>query len=277
MYAESALTGCITMAEQAKPVNRSPGAYTQKVVGPRLYVVNHLPDRLLGHFDSATQICVGPAAALAPPGELTDILCQGQTLENRRWSELSAIYKIWQEGPQSDIVGFCHYRRYFYFGDEAVSGNEMHVERSQLASLGFDRNRLLTVNERTAIVPMETRVPGSVYAQYGLIHNSLDYLDIFKLALLNYPEITKYIVAQFESDKLYTCNMFVLSWRDFDELCRFWFTILGKFCDAVPWPRGDSYQDRDVGFLAERLFDAWIRFKRDSGHTLIELPMLLVT
>src|SRR5262249_25518684 len=107
--------------EWARLIDVNPNSYSakasrEKVSGPRLYVVNHLPGRGTDHVVGLTQIYAGPAAASAGPLELTDIMPDGRTLENRRWSGLSAIYKIWQDGPRSDIVGFCHYRRYFYFG-----------------------------------------------------------------------------------------------------------------------------------------------------------------
>ena len=56
-------------------------------------------------------IFAGAAADLAASGALTDITEREARLPNERWSELSAYYKIWREGPRSEAVGFSSYRR----------------------------------------------------------------------------------------------------------------------------------------------------------------------
>jgi hypothetical protein len=264
---------------EVKPIDCSRKAHREKMNEPRIYVVNHLPDGGNEQVRGLTPIYVGPAAASAPPDQLTDVLRDGRRLDNRRWSELSAIFKIWQDGPVSDIVGFCDCRRYFDFGSARLFRNINCIGQAEINSIPsnvFDYDKVLIVNDRAAIVPKEMHFTKNVYDQFCENHASSDYLLVLKLALFNYPEIAKYMVEQFNRTTLYACNQFILSWHDFDQLCNFWFGILEKFCDLRSWPREDSYQSKDAGFLAERLFDAWIRFKRDSGHRLVEVPVLQV-
>jgi Domain of unknown function (DUF4422) len=119
--------------------------------------------------------------------------------------------------------------------------NVNRIEQSELCNQRlFDGDKVSLVNEHTAIVPMNLHFNKSVYQQYCEGHNASDYLIVFKLALTDYPEVMKHMAAQFDRTTLYAGNQFILSWPDFDELCRFWFSTLGKFCKIVPWPREDG-------------------------------------
>ena len=200
-------------------------------------------------------------------------------MQNRRWSELSAIYKIWQEGPKSDVVGFCHYRRYFNFSNPSYSNPTNGIDRATLIELGrdlIDNQQLDCINDSSCITTKEIEVGNNVFEQYAECHNVSDYLDMFKIVAINNPYLTKYMAQHFSRSTMYAWNMFILSWNNFDELCRLWFGVLGTFATLVDWPRRDHYQDRDVSFLAERLFDAWIRSKQDENITVNEIPVFFV-
>lgn len=260
---------------------RPPSAYKETISGPRLYVVNHIPERIPDQFPGLTQIYAGRAAQAAPQGAMTDLLADGHALPNERWSELSAIYKIWQEGPRSDVVGFCHYRRYFNFRNPNFAASYNVVERSRLANMGsdlFDLDLISSTGNGAAIVGREVFLNATVFDHYSKWCHASDFIEIFKLVTLHHNDISQCMNAHFiDRTSMYAANMFILRWPDFDELCRFWFGVLQKFVDLVSWPREDKFQNRDVGFLAERMFDAWIRYKHDAGLTLIELPVLFVS
>lgn len=268
-----------TELSPAEICTSAPRTYEQIVTGARVYVVGHRAEQFPPPSQSLTGIYAGPAAASAPPGELTDVLKNGRALPNRRWSELSAIYKVWQEGPKSDSVGFCHYRRYFNFGRQRFQNNINPIDRSNLSDPGadlFDPVAVSAVDQRIAIVGKELFLGSTVYDHYAKCHNSRDYSQTFEIVALHRPEIAKYMAEQFGRATLFGSNLAILSWADFDDLCSFWFSVLARYAASAAWPRGDSYQDRDASFLAERLFDAWIRFKRDQGLVLQELPILFV-
>ncbi len=114
--------------------------------GAKIYVVNHLANRLPPDIPGFTHLLVGPAAVGLGPESATDKLRNGDSLLNQRWSELSAIYKIWQEGPRSEVVGFCHYRRYLSFSQEMSSQSKYTVSESQLTALMNELSKLEELN-----------------------------------------------------------------------------------------------------------------------------------
>jgi Domain of unknown function (DUF4422)/Glycosyltransferase 61/Methyltransferase domain len=257
----------------------SPKNYKEVVQGIRIYVVNHLTERIPNQIDGLTQIYVGQAAASAPPGALTDHLEYGQRPLNERWSELSAIYRIWQEGPKSDIVGFLHYRRYLNFGETEYMDAINRIEHFDLVHIGpalFDERIISAIDRRHSIIGKSQKLHESVFRQYGDAHNASDYLKVFKLVCSRFPRVAEHMASQFETSNLYAHNLFIMIWEGFDELCNFWFEILEEFTKLVDWPREDAYQSRDVAFLSERLFDAWIRFKQCDGQIFRELPVIFI-
>jgi SAM-dependent methyltransferase len=250
---------------------------------PKIYAVYHT-DFPIDHLGKITPIFAGPAAARATAGQLTDRLSGDESLPNKRWSELSAIYKIWKDGPRSAVVGFCHYRRLFDFRPNArqLTGGvrDTHLPKEQLSSCTdqlFDEYMLKSIGHNTLIVAMTTGVEGNIFDQYCEIHNTNDYLDIFNQVALSDSPLLGGFLEQFSTDRLYANNLFVTSWDLFCELCEFWFTYLGRFADKLPRRDTADYHQRDISFLSERIFDAWVRYRKSAGTEIIELPIFFIT
>ncbi len=96
-------------------------------------MVCHQPDRV-EELAGLTPILVGEADASRNYAGLTDLLRDGSLLLNRRWSELSAIYKIWQDSPRCDAVGFYHYRRFLNFGETVYRETWNRIDTAALRS-----------------------------------------------------------------------------------------------------------------------------------------------
>lgn len=254
-----------------------PAAHEDTISGPRGYIVTHLPDRIVGNRNFAAVYC-GAAADTKPPGTLSDILKDGTRLVNRRWSELSAIYRIWQDGPRSDIVGFSHYRRFLSFDKDhrapiiQISRNDLEASEALL----WDAEAINKVSRDYYIVPKPEPLRRTIIEHYTRYHSIHHYELAAKIAIQRFPDIAPQFELHKKENALYSNNLFFLPWSDFCELCEFWFSILHTFCEEISWPLGNHYQDRDVAFLSERLFDAWIRAKQSAGVHLDERSKLFI-
>lgn len=243
-----------------------------------IYVVSHLEGReeeISGH----RWVYAGAAGRQRQASHLTDVCASGSSLENTRWSELSAIYKIWKEGPKTDVVGFCHYRRFFCFEENPPAGPVITIERSEIATrMPGDWQKMISlIGPDRSVVTREFDLGTDIVSHYAKCHNVYDYISTMMTLVSKYPRFHKHVGEQFESRQMHACNMFIMTWENFDALCLVWFDVLQAFAKATPWPRENAYQSRDVSFLAERLFDVWIRYKRSTGHSLLRLPMYFVT
>lgn len=156
------------------------------------------------------------------------------------YAELYHIYDVWKAKKKDAWVGINHYRRYFDFG-------------------GAEHN--LT----TLPIPRQF----SMHAQYARCHNLQDLLECEAIIDEFFPE---YHCDYGAIDHLYTNNMFVMKWADFDAYCKFVFGVLDKFnekhgfkttADVEAYVSKNKYnqqrafdahyQARLQGFLAERI------------------------
>jgi hypothetical protein len=148
-----------------------------------------------------------------------------------------------------------------------------HAASASHAALFSDTVRL---DARVFYVARPTELPQTVFETYSSWHSRSDYLETFKIAAMAFPDLGAVMAEQFQQTELYAGNLFVMNWADFDDLCHHWFTILAEFVRCVEWPRGSAYQNRDVSFLSERIFDAWVRLKERSGFQVIKVPTIFV-
>ncbi len=281
-YAHSYL---ITVDLQARP---APAELLQREAAAgaapvQLYSVYHRPWEM-GHLGKITPIFSGSAADQAPEGALTDITRTVPRLQNTRWSELSAYFRVWQEGPQSAIIGFSHYRRLFDFGTDTAGHarpdqRETTITTDELpghAHRLYDAALIEALDDNTILLPPPIELAETVWEHYHRRHTIGDYCRVVGRLSVKYPHLLVELPAQFEENLLYANNMFIMRWQLFDEICGIWFDLLGEMAAELPNNRANDYQNRDVSFMAERIFDLWIRHKRREGLRLIETPILFI-
>ncbi len=263
------------LSEAAPRVQRGAGPMTG---GQALYAVYHKAFPV-SHLGLITPIYTGDLALDYADTGLTDICVETERLPNRRWCELSAIYKIWMEGPKTEVVGFCHYRRLFDFTEySAPVGRETNATLAELNRYKlYDADVVARVGDgSTIIVAKPHDTTNSIFEHYCELHNTNDYLELINHCVAVKSPLLPFFMTQFSDNFLFANNMFVVSWDLFSELCGFWFEILGAVVGKIPERDASAYQRRDVAFLSERVFDAWVRFRKSLGSEVLELPILFV-
>lgn len=94
-----------------------------------VHAVVHDPS-LMDDIAPIGYVCTGAAATAPLPPLDPRPLVAADHLSDRRWSELRAVYSVWKEGPVTDVVGFCHYRRFFDFGPRVDEERMRTIPRS---------------------------------------------------------------------------------------------------------------------------------------------------
>lgn len=160
--------------------------------------------------------------------------------KNRQYCELTGIYWAWKN-DESDLIGFCHYRRKFLLTDEqiqAVIEDDIDVVVTY-PILNFD----------------------SVRSQYGKDHVIEDW-DIFMSVIEKMAPAYIDAARQVQNGiYYYAYNMFIMKRNLFDDYCSFIFPIL-KECERRIGQKDDIYQNRYIGFLAERLLSVYLTKNR---------------
>lgn len=162
--------------------------------------------------------------------------------KNRKYCELTSMFWIWKN-TKSEYVGLSHYRRRFDFSNEQI--------------------RAISCGSVDAIVTTPVINVPSVEYMYGKNHDIKDW-DVMKDVVKRLaPDYCSALEAVGSSNYYIPYNMFIMRRTVFDSYCSWLFPILEE-CEKVIGDKEDIYQNRYVGFLAERLMSAYLLYHKDD-------------
>ena len=184
-------------------------------------------------------------SGVIPAGRVRDDSGDNISAKNGGYCELTALYWAWKN-LDADIIGLCHYRR--YFASPRSKKDYLLPDEAEHLLKYFD---VLLPSERNYV--FETN-----YTQYCNSHHAAD-LDLAREIIADrHPEFLKAFDRRMAMTKGHRFNMFVMKRSDADNYCEWLFDILFELEKRLDI---SSYTDRDrrvFGFVAERLMDVWI-------------------
>lgn len=218
----------------------------------QIYVAAHKRFPISERLTSAYRILQVGSEGKEPLGFLRDNEGEHISEKNASYCELTGLYWVWKN-TASDIVGLCHYRRYF-------------------SSRMLDRNlrRILTepqieriLETQDAILPRRVRLGKQTVREHYIANHYEKDLDTTRRAIETlYPDALKAFDEVMEMDRTYQCNMFIMKRALMEEYCSFLFDVLG-FVEANTDISGyDPVQRRIYGYLGERLLHVWVHYKQ---------------
>lgn len=209
-----------------------------------IYVVNSVYDRVLhenmDYLDHEIPIQVGAALTDRQICAVRDDLGENISDRNKQYCELTALYWIWKH-DNAGYAGISHYRRRF-----KIDGGQAE----KLISSGVD-----------VVVTVPVLNFGSVKGQYGKDHDEKDWdtmMEAIKLLCPHYYEAAKKVQAGIY---YYAYNMFIARKEILNDYCAWLFPIL-FYCEKKIGTKADAYQNRYIGFLAERLLTVYLEHNR---------------
>ncbi len=207
-----------------------------------------------------TRIYICTHKAFTPPeGDLFHILHVGSALhedlgyerddtgdniseKNNSFCELTGVYWVWKN-ISCDIVGICHYRRYFVEDEDFLSNDRIE----ELLSEGYD-----------VILPPSNFAPeGSIRKQYSKNHFDKD-LDILRdiISELSPKSVPAYDLF-FHCNLMSAWNMLITRKEIYDDYCNWLFPILFEAEKRIDISSYDQKQSRLFGYLSERLLNVY--------------------
>ena len=209
--------------------------------------------------------------------------------KNKYYSELTGIYWVWKNTRQ-EITGTCHYRRFF------TSQPEPYLYRLKrwlyyLAGLYKKRYGLIYTKDTKlfvkriinqteieslfqkydAILPQARKLKYSVETHFKRYHDINDLKVVEMVLMEKYPEYLEAFHEVLNCKRLYANNMFILKDVHFQEFMAWWFDVLFEFERKTDVRKFTGYQQRIMGFIAERLLNVWFRKKKLNC---VELPVI---
>lgn len=175
--------------------------------------------------------------------------------KNSSFCELTGLYWAWKNDVfhSVDYIGLAHYRRYFKGNGEKLKGKSI-LSKENIITL-FEKYDCILPKKRNYFIE-------TVYSHYKHAHNIRD-LDITKEIIKEYyPEYIDSFEEIIPGKKLHLYNMFIMRKDYFEQYCNWLFDILFKLEEKIDITNYDNYQKRVFGFIAERLFNAWINYHK---------------
>lgn len=210
---------------------------------------------------------------------------------NKNYCELTALYAMWKNKKtcDCDFVGLMHYRRYLYPKNSFKADLNRFclalLQRLHCAKFLKVRSGQLYYNNQENIkfawgeienfmsgelhnydllIPYPDILPCSVYKNYCDCHRESDLTAMTESIKKLFPNFMPYFEKALESNKLYIGNLFVMRKNLFDKYMQLLFPILEEAERKIDLP-DDVYQARVFGFLAERLFSAFVIYCKSLG------------
>ena len=168
--------------------------------------------------------------------------------KNPSYCELTGIYWLWKN-IECDVIGICHYRRYFVKGKKLLSQD--YIEN--------------TIQSYPIIVPNSSCVKDAdAYAHYAKRHYRKD-LDVCREVIAEkHPDYLPAFDYAMETILVSVGNMWITRKTIFDRYCEWLFDILFEVEKRLNLEEYDDYQKRVMGFLAERLFRVWLLMQPEA-------------
>ncbi|MCR4842356.1 MAG: DUF4422 domain-containing protein [Eubacterium sp.] len=205
-----------------------------------MYVAAHKafePPKLQGYIP----LQVG-AALHEDLGYVRDDSGDNMSAGNPNWCELTGVYWIWKN-VECDIVGLCHYRRYFN-GPQGF----LTVEDFERILDGCD-----------VITGISSMPPDrDLYAQYDRKHCTRDIMNTREVIERVCPADLSAFDAVMNSRLISVGNMMVCRKPLFDDYCGWLFAVLKEVEKVTDLTGYDDYNKRIYGFISERLMRVYL-------------------
>lgn len=177
-------------------------------------------------------------------GYLRDDAGENISIKNPNYAELTGLYYIWKNDHDSDIIGTCHYRRYFFEDDFVTLLSVNHIEK--------------ILDEYDMIVPFMSQCEKSIREKYYEAHHKEDMIALENAVKKIFPDYVNAFEVALDADYVFYCNMLIAKREIFNAYCSFLFPILFETEKNRDISGYDDYQKRVFGFLAERMLNVFI-------------------
>ena len=212
----------------------------------QIYVMAH---KKFDEPDNAIYVPMQVGSALHDElGYLRDDVDDNISVKNPFYNELTGLYWMWKNDLKNDVIGLCHYRRYFL------------NKNGELLSEGEINNILKSYD-----IIVSTKLHSSeknIYDSYVEKHKEQDLVLTRKAIEKKSPEFLDYYDAVMNDHEMYFGNLIIAGSGIVKEYAEWLFGILGDVEANMDLSGYNEYDCRVYGFIAERLLMVWIRKKK---------------
>jgi len=213
-----------------------------------------------------------------PEKYLKDNIGDNISHKNKNYNELTALYWLWKNKSNEDIVGLNHYRRYL---DVYEPKKKLFSRLKRDVFLEQNSNRINKINnsekyqlqvkkilkKKDVILPIKMDYSHngkytSLANDYCTHHIKEDWDVLIEVILEKYPVYEESIkMYLYNNTLIYGMNMFIASYSWTNKYCNWLFDILFEVEKRIEISK-DLYQKRVFGFMSERLMTLYVMHRQ---------------
>lgn len=218
-----------------------------------IFVATHKVYDKIKKTDGYIPMFVGAALHKNETGYQGDDTGENISIENPQYCELTAMYWAWRNPQDFDIMGLCHYRRYFvknYY-------TKGLIEEEILTSKDIDN----ILHNYKIIMPQleyKSACNGILYEDKKKREPDFPLTITEKVIKENCPEFISSFKKFAYGKKVSFGNMFITSSEKFNEYCNWIFPLLKKIEEEHR--KVKELEPRMLAFLAEYLLCTWVDY-----------------
>lgn len=208
----------------------------------RIYVISHSPKDIVNiKEDELYKALFVGRNGKDNMGYISDDTGDNISGRNPDYAELTGLYWMWKNSD-ADIVGLCHYRRYF-------KNNNHRINKKEISSY---------LNDYNIIVPKKIELlKGTLEETYKDSYLLEVYSITRNIISEKYPDYLKSYDEVFKESSFSNFNMFIMRKELLDDYCEWLFDILFEVEKRVDL----TIIKRVLGLVSEFIFNVWIRKK----------------
>ena len=222
-----------------------------KIDMPHVYVAKSVYDKQINEKmhqkEYERYIQVGATLTSETIAEIKDNVGNNISDKNRQYCELTALYWMWKN-DRAPILGLSHYRRRFLIKEDKL---EL-----------FERS----CYDVAVTVPILNFA--GVKQQYAKNHSEDDWNILLQAIQEISPQYLHTAMEVGQGIYYYAYNMFIAKREFIDAYCNWLFPIL-EYCEQKIGDKQDPYQNRYIGFLAERMLTIFLNYHKDDYEVCI--------
>lgn len=169
--------------------------------------------------------------------------------KNPYYCELTAVYWIWKNDIENDVIGIAHYRRYLTksrFFNTPIKAVNSNTTEKYLKNYDIILPRPIKFN-----ITVREQLTESVYEK--------DLLALSDIISCDYPDYINAYESVLNGYQTYYCNIMICGKPLWNAYCEWLFPILAKLEKRVDMTGYDVSHQRLYGYLSERLLTVYVR------------------
>lgn len=186
---------------------------------------------------------------------LNDYSGENISHKNLNYNELTALYWIWKNDKKSDIVGLCHYRRYFLSPSATSSRLSKQILKPKEIEGILSNNNIIVIKCGPYEMACRERIYTNIYS--ALRPQDIDIVKgiIVSIYGKNYAKIFDEVL---DRNWNYLLNMLICKKEMFDDYCAWLFPILEALEKHINLDELIRNEKRIFGLWGEYLLSVFI-------------------